>query len=82
MEIIHQVIANLVRMYDLKNNYLDEDDPWSGILEDGGFAVQRTYHTMLQATTGQMVFRHDMILNSSFIADWEAIRTRKKKNSK
>ena len=32
LEQIHQFIANLVRTYDLKNIYLDEDDPWSGIL--------------------------------------------------
>ena len=26
---------------------------------------------MLQATPGQMVFEHDMVLNTPFIADWE-----------
>ena len=38
-ERIHQVIANPVRMFDLKNSYLDEDDPWSGILAATVFAV-------------------------------------------
>ena len=27
LEIIHQVIANLISMFDLQNNYLDEDEP-------------------------------------------------------
>ena len=56
LEIIHQVIANLARTFDLKNDDPDEDDPWSGILAATDFAVQRTHHTKLQATPGQMVF--------------------------
>ena len=77
LERIHQVIVNLVRMFDLQNNYLDEDDPWSGILEATDFAVQSTYYTNPQSIPGQLVFGRDMILNTSFIVDWEAIRLRK-----
>ena len=47
LEIINQVIANLVSMFDLQNNDLDEDDPWSGILAATDFAVQNIYHTTL-----------------------------------
>ena len=54
-------------MFDLKNNYLDEDDPWSGISAATNFSVQRMYHTTLQATPGHMVFGRDMILNTPFI---------------
>ena len=61
-------------MFDSKNNYLDEDCPWSGILAATYFAVQNMYHTTFQATPGQLIFRHDMIFNTPFIADWEAIR--------
>ena len=31
------------------------------------------YHTMLQATPIQMVFEHDMMLNTPFIAYWVSI---------
>ena len=34
---------------------------------------------MLLAIPGQLIFGRDMILNTSFIADWEAIRLRKQK---
>ena len=67
----------MVRTFDLQNNYLDKEDPWSGILAATAFAVRSTYHTTLQATPGQLVFGRDMILNTPFIADWEAIRKRK-----
>ena len=43
----HHVIENLVHTFDLKNNYLDNDEPWSGILADKDFAVQNMYHTIL-----------------------------------
>ena len=69
----------LVPTFDLQNNYLDEDDPWSDVLASTAFEVQITYHNTLQPTPGQMVFGSEMILNTPFIADWEAIRPRKKK---
>ena len=32
VERIHQVIGNIIRTFELQTNYLDEDDPWKGIL--------------------------------------------------
>ena len=74
LERIHQVIENLVCKFDLKNIYLDEDEPWSGILEATSFAVYSTYRTKLQATPGQLVFGHNMVLYTPSISDWEDIR--------
>ena len=48
----------------LKNNYLDLDDRWSGILADTAFALQITYHTMLQSTPVQLVLGRDMRLST------------------
>ena len=73
-EIIHKVIANFVHKLDLQHNYLDGDDPWSGILADEDFVVLNTHHTTLKATPGQLVFECDMILHTSFIGYSEAIR--------
>ena len=47
LERIYQFVANLVRTFDLQNNYLDEDDPWSGILSATDFVVRSMYHTTL-----------------------------------
>ena len=60
-------------MFDLENNYLDEEDPWAGILEAIYFAVGSTYHTTLQSTPVHMVFGCNMILNTPSIDDWESI---------
>ena len=63
VERIHQVIANMVRTFELETNYLDVDNPWKGIL------VRLTYHTTLRKTSGQLVFGRDMIFNTTHIAN-------------
>jgi len=77
VERIHQVIANIIRTFELETNYLDEEDPWKGILCATAFAIRSTYHTTLQKTPGQLIFGRDMILNIKHKADWEYIRSRK-----
>ena len=33
MERIHQVLRNIVHNFNIKETYVDKDDPWMGILE-------------------------------------------------
>ena len=86
VERVHQVIGNIVRTFELQENYLDEDDPWAGILAATTFLIHSTYHTTLQKSPGQLVFGRDMIFNIQHTANWEYIRARKqrliKKNNK
>jgi transposase InsO family protein len=77
VERVHQVIGNIIRTFELENNYLDEKDPWKAILSATAFAVRSTYHTTLKSTPGQLVFGRDMILNVKHEANWEYIRSRK-----
>jgi transposase InsO family protein len=79
VERIHQVIANMIRTFELETNYLDQDDPWKGILSATAFAVRSTYHTTLKKTPGQLVFGRDMIFNIKHVANWEYIRQNKQK---
>jgi transposase InsO family protein len=79
VERIHQVIANMIRTFELESNYLDEENPWKGILSATAFAVRSTYHTTLRKTPGQLVFGRDMIFNIQHIANWEYIRQNKQK---
>jgi hypothetical protein len=86
VEQVHQVIGNIFHTFELENNYLDDNDPWKGILSATAFAVQSTFHKTLQNTPGQLVFGRDMILNIKHEANWEYICVRKQiillKNSK
>jgi transposase InsO family protein len=74
----HQTLRNLIRSFELQDNpYYDSDDPWGGILAAASFAMHATYHTTLHAMPGQFVFGRDMVLNTRYLADWTAIKTRK-----
>ena len=79
VERVHQVIGNIIRTFELENNYIDEQNPWKAILSATAFAIRSTYHTTLQSTPGQLVFGRDMILNVQHEANWEFIRARKQK---
>ena len=61
VERIHQVIGNMIRTFELEDRYLDEDDPWKGILCAVAFAIRSTVHTTLQHTPGQLVFGRDIV---------------------
>ena len=63
-----------------KNNHLDKNDPWLGILAAVDLTVRSMCYIMLQATPIQMLFVHDMILNTLFIVYWEAVMRGKKNN--
>jgi hypothetical protein len=65
--------------FKIENNYLDEMDPWSGILSATAFAIFSTYHTTLKALPGQLVFERDMMFNIKHVANWHAIRANKQK---
>ena len=77
VERVHQVIGNMIRTFELEKNYLDEEDPWKGVLSATAFAVRSTYHTTLQKSPGQLVFGRDMIFNITHKANWDYIRQRK-----
>jgi hypothetical protein len=77
VERVHQEIGNIIGTFELESNYLDEEDPWKGILGATAFAVQSTFHTTLRSTPGQLVFGRDMIFNTKHEANWELIRKRK-----
>ena len=79
VERVHQTIGNIIRTFELENNYLDETDPWKGILSATAFAIRTTYHTTLKKSPGQLVFGRDMILNVKHIANWEVIRAQKQR---
>ena len=40
IERVHQVVSNMVCTYELEENtYVDEDNPWAGILAATAFAI-------------------------------------------
>jgi len=70
-------VGNSLRTFQLESAEHDEDDPWTPYLASVAWAVRSTYHTILNATPGQLVFGCDMVLPIQFQADWARIKLRK-----
>ena len=80
VERIHQVVHNMVRTQDLKDqDDLDKEFHLDGILSAIRCAVNSTVHTTTRATPTQLVFGRDALLNISFEADWQYIKERKQR---
>jgi transposase InsO family protein len=77
IERIHQVVGNSLRTFQLESATLNEADPWSVHLASVAWAIRSTYHTVLRASPGQLVFGRDMVLPIQFEADWARIKLQK-----
>eukprot|EP00957_Ditylum_brightwellii_P044820 3400505-Ditylum_brightwellii.AAC.2 len=79
IERIHQTIGNMIRSFEVYDASIDEKDPWTRILSAVRFATRATVHTTMQATSTQLVFGRDAILNANHEANWKYINERKEK---
>ena len=61
IERIHQVLRDNVATFELLNQELPEHDSFGAFISAASWAIRSTFHTTLQATTGQLVFGQDMI---------------------
>ena len=74
LEQIHQVLENLVQTFNISQNYVDKNDPWTGILAVTVFAIVSTTNRQKGYNPGQYIFGRDMILPIKHRVDWELIR--------
>ena len=51
-----------MRTYNIKETYVDKDDPWSGILATTMFVIFSTENRLKVYSTYQLVFGNDMII--------------------
>jgi hypothetical protein len=77
VERIHQVVHNMMRTQDLKNQVFDYIDPWGEILANIAWAIRSSHHSTLNATPAQLVFGRDMLFNITHLVDWKSISNRK-----
>ena len=79
LERVHQVIGNMLKNFQLYEQNIDEEDPWSGYLTAIMFAIKSTYHSTLKSTPTQLIFGRDAILPIKHLADWKLIKDRKQR---
>ena len=80
IERIHQVVGNSLRTLQLEDATINDSDPWAVYLASVAWAICSTYHTVLNATPGQLVFGRDMVLPIQFQADWARIKLKKQES--
>ena len=51
-----------MRTFNIQQTYVDENDPWTGILDAAAFAIISTANILIGYTLGQLIFGRDMIL--------------------
>jgi hypothetical protein len=56
---------------------LDTIQDRQALLAPVQWAMNSTYHTTLQATPGQLAFQRDMIMPTTFLANWAHIQQRR-----
>ena len=58
-----------------------DDMTANGILQAVAWGLRSTFHTALQASPGQLVFGRDVIVNATYMANWQAIKEWKQKST-
>ena len=76
LERIRQALGNLVWNFNIKQTYVDKDDPWSGILDAASFSILSTTNMLKGYILGQLVVVHCNILLIKHMVDWVLIRQR------
>ena len=77
LERIHQVLGNLVQTFNIIETNVNEDNPWSGILDAEVFAILSTTNKLKVYSPWQLVFGHYMIISMKHKVYWELIRQQK-----
>ena len=59
-----------MRTFNVQQTYVDENDPWTGILAAAAFAIRSTTSRKKGYIPGQLIFGRDMILPIKHRVDW------------
>jgi hypothetical protein len=62
-----------LRTAEIDGREMDEKDPWLPFFASAAYLIRSTFHTILKATPGQLVFGREMVLPIKFMADWGSI---------
>jgi hypothetical protein len=69
IEHIHLTLGNMLQLFELEKRELDEDNPFGEFLSAAAWALRSSYHMVLDATPGQLVFGRAMLLPIQYKAN-------------
>ncbi len=73
LEHLHQVQEQMLRTSEPDRAETITPDDINVFLGNAAWAICSTYHTVLKASPGAAIFRHNMLFNIPFIANWNKI---------
>ncbi len=77
LERVHQVLGQMLHTAELDMADSVTPDDVDVFLDNVAWAIRSTYHTVLKASPGAVIFGRDMLVNILFIADWCKIEDRR-----
>jgi hypothetical protein len=78
VERVDQTLDNMIRTYELENFESDYNCPWSQILANCAREIRSTAHSILDATSAQIVFGRDMLFDLFFMTNYSEIKNKNK----
>ena len=72
VERVHQVIGDAIRSMNLPSRHLDKTSP-AAILSAVAWGIRSTFHSVLCASPGQVVFGRNIVINAAYVANWKLI---------
>ena len=74
LEHVHQVVGNMLcsQLMDDQEEW-DAHDPFGEILSGIAWAIHSSYHTMLGAMPGQIIYGQDMVFDVPFFMTWNRL---------
>jgi len=73
---IHQVLRGNLANFGLPNQESPGQYPFDSFIAAASWAIRSSFHSVLQATPGQLVFGRDMLLGTQYKANWAETRLR------
>ncbi len=77
LECVHQVLGQMLCTAKLYMADSVTPNDVNVFLDNAAWAIRTTYHTVLKASPGAAIFRHDMLFDIPFVADWHKIGERR-----
>ncbi len=71
---VHQVLGQMLCTAEIDMADSVTPDDLDVFLDNAAWAICSTYHTVLKASPGTVIFGQDMLFDIPFIADWNKIR--------
>jgi hypothetical protein len=70
---MHQVLGQMLCTAEIDMANSVTPDVVNVFLDNAGWAICSTYHTILKASSGEAIFGPDMLFDIPFEADWHKI---------